>query len=160
MPGDETTGEEWIKEEGIAKTIEITGEQECMPREAKRSAKARDELPIAMQPKSRPWTRSECDGSWMSGLPVRSYGAPGTGQLDNLAVDESSAGQGRFICVTARAFSVLRTAPASAMTKHVTERVTRGVPKGVSRETAAAEVTADVLCLKRSRSKKCDEDNK
>jgi hypothetical protein len=80
--------------------------------------------------------------------------------LDNLAVDESSTGQRRLIRVTARALSVLRTAPASAMTKHVTERVTPGVPKGVSRETAAAEVTADVLCLKRSRSKKCEEDNK
>jgi len=159
MPSDETTGEEWIKEKGITKTIEITGEQECMPREAKRSAEARDELPIAMQPKSRPWTRDECDGSWMRGLPIRSYGARGTGQLDNLAVDESSTGQRRLIRVTARALSAQRTASARAMPKHVTERVTRGVAKGVSRETAAAEVTADVLCLNRSRSEKCDEDN-
>jgi hypothetical protein len=160
MPDHETTGEEWIKEEGITKTIEITGEQECMPGEAKRSAEARDELPIAMQPKSWPWTRDECDGSSMSGLPIRSHGARGTGQLDNLAVDESSTGQRRLIRVTARALSVLRTAPARTMTKHMTERVTRGVAKGVSRETAAAEVAADVLRLKRSRSEKCEGDNK
>lgn len=96
----------------------------------------------------------------MSGLPIRSYGAGGAGQLDNLAVDKSSAGQRRLIRVTARAHSAPRTAPARAMPKHVTERVTRGVAEGVSRETAAAEVAADVLCLKRSRSEKCEEDNK
>jgi hypothetical protein len=87
----------------------------------------------------------------MGGLPIRSYGARGTGQLDYLAVDESSTGQRRLMCVNARALSVLRTAPARAMTKHVTERVTRGVAKGVPRETAAAEVAADVLSLNRSR---------
>jgi hypothetical protein len=42
----------------------------------------------------------------------------------------------------------------------MTEGVTCGVAKGVSRETAAAEVAAHVLRLKRSRSEKCEEDNK
>jgi hypothetical protein len=86
--------------------------------------------------------------------------ASGAGQLDNLAVDEGSAGHGRLFAAATPNLAHPRMVPAGTMPKHVSEGMTCGVANGMSRETspagAATKVPTRVLRMERSASEERD----
>jgi hypothetical protein len=89
--------------------------------------------------------------------------ASGAGQLDNLAVDEGSAGDRRFVAAATRNLADPRIVPAGTVPKHVAEGMTYGMANGMSRETyparAATKVPTRVLRMERSASEEREEND-